>query len=262
MNNNYKKTKSYLGEVKAIDDPEFEGRCKIEVYSVFDGYQVDDLPWAVPAGKPMFFGQDARGGSISIPKVGSIVKVQFVDGCIYSPEYSQIQEIGEDIKDELKKAGKDYSTKYEGAHFILFDGDEEIKFWFDKEVGLKMELKGSFIRIDNKTSNIELIHKDTLSSISLAGNAIDVHANSTINITGTSKVTVTSANIHVAGNTTTVGREVGSSEFAVLGCALFDLLYNMAIAIDAKVPVSGGATAQLVQTYEALALSKTVRISP
>jgi hypothetical protein len=235
-------TASYLGKVEDIDDPLFEGRCRVRVFSLFDDIPKDDLPWAVPYGKPTFFGQDARAGSISIPKVGAIVRVQFNNGDIYSPEYSQVQEIGDDIKTELKKGGK----KYAGSHFILFDGDEEIKFWFDREIGLQMELKKSFIRIDNATSNVIVEHKDHQSSIALEGNIIKIVSNSEVQVTTGSKATVEAKTVHIKGENTLVGASAIQNS-AVLGEPLFAVLKIMATAIDAKVPSTAGAIAQAVE---------------
>jgi hypothetical protein len=246
---------SYLGKVEDIEDPKLEGRCKVRVFSLFDDIQVEDLPWAVPQGKPTFFGQDARAGSISIPKVGAIVRVQFNDGDIYSPEYSQIQEIGDDIKTELKKGGK----KYAGSHFILFDGDEEIKFWFDREIGLQMELKKSFIRIDNATSNVVIEHKDHLSSVALEGNVIKIVSNSEVQVTTGSKATVEAKTVHIKGQNTMLGASAIQNS-AVLGEPLFAVLKIMAAAIDAKIPSTAGAVTQAVEASKAMALSRSVTI--
>jgi len=248
-------TSTYLGKVEDISDPLYEGRCKIRVFSLFDGMPVDDLPWAVPYGKPTFFGQDGRAGSISIPKVGAIVRVTFNNGDVYSPEYSQVQEIGEDIKTELRKDGK-----YEGAHFILFDGDEELKIWFDRKVGLQLELKKSFIRIDNQTSNVLIEHKDNQSSISLEGNVIRIVSDSEVRVTTGSKVTVTAETVHIKGNSTILGAGVVQNS-AVLGEPLFALLKTMASAIDAKVPSTAGTIAFAVEAAKTMALSRSVTVS-
>ena len=245
----------YLGKVEAIDDPKFEGRCKVRVFSLFDDMDIVDLPWANPAAKPTFFGQDARAGSISIPKIGAVVGVKFNNGDIYSPEYSQVQELGEDIKDELKKGNK----KYEGSHFILFDGDEEIKFWFDREIGLQMELKQSFIRIDNATSNILIEHKDNHSQIGLEDTVIRVIADSEVRITANTKITATSKLAHINSKTTMIGAS-GVQYSAVLGEPLFAILKVMAATIDAKVPSTAGALSAAVDAAKTQVLSRTVTI--
>jgi hypothetical protein len=248
-------TASYIGKVEDITDPLFEGRCRVRVFSLFDDIDVNDLPWAVPYGKPTFFGQDARAGSISIPKVGAIVRIKFSNGDIYAPEYSQVQEIGDDIKQELRKGGK----KYAGAHFILFDGDEEIKFWFDRQIGLQMELKKSFIRIDNATSNVLIEHKDNLSAIALEGNVIRIVSDSEVQVTTGSKATITAKTVHIKGNNTLVGASPVQNS-AVLGEPLFAILKILATAIDAKIPSTAGAIAQAVEAAKPMVLSRSVTI--
>lgn len=248
-------TSAYLGKVEDIDDPKLEGRCRVRVFSLFDDIATEDLPWAVPHGKPLFFGQDARAGSISIPKVGAIVRVYFNDGDIYSPEYSQIQEIGDDIKTELKKGGK----KYAGSHFILFDGDEEIKFWFDREIGLQMELKKSFVRIDNATSNVIIEHKDHLSSIALEGNIIKIVSNSEVQVTTGSKATIQAKTVHIKGKNTIIGASAIQNS-AVLGEPLFAVLKIMSAAIDAKIPSTAGAITQAVEAAKPMVLARSVTI--
>lgn len=246
---------TYLGKVEDIDDPLYEGRCRIRVFSIFDDLEIEDLPWAVPATKSLFFGQDARAGSISIPKIGAIVKVRFANGDIYAPEYVQIQEIGEDIKDELKKGG----TKYEGSHFILFDGDEEIRVWFDREVGLQIELKKSFVRIDNETSNILVEHKDNLSSIALEGNVIRIVSDSEVNVTTGSKATVTAKNVHIDGVNTIIGASA-IQHSAVLGEPLMALIKTIAAAVDAKMPSTAGAMTAAVEAAKPMVLSRSVTV--
>jgi hypothetical protein len=249
----------YLGKVEDIMDPLYEGRCRVRVFSLFDDIEVADLPWAIPANKPLFFGQDARAGSLSIPKVGAVVQVRFNNGDIYSPEYCQVQEVGEDIKDELKK-GAQTPTKYEGAHFILFDGDEEIKFWFDREIGLQMEMKKSFIRIDQKTSNVLIEHKDNQSSISLENNVIRIVSDSQINLTTGSQVTVDARTIKITGGNVEIGKD-GVFNNAVLGNQLEVVLNALAAAIDAKMPATPGATLATVQNAASLYLAKHVTIA-
>lgn len=246
---------TYLGKVEDIDDPLYEGRCRIRVFSVFDDLETEDIPWAIPAAKPMFFGQDARAGSISIPKIGAIVRVRFAAGDIYAPEYIQIQEIGEDIKTELKKGG----NKYAGAHFILFDGDEEIKVWFDKEIGLQIELKESFIRIDNETSNILMEHKDNLSSISMEGNVIRIVSDSEVNVTTGSTATVSAKTVHIDGTNTILGAS-SIQHSAVLGEPLMALIKTIAAAVDAKMPSTAGAISAAVEAAKPMVLSRSVTI--
>lgn len=132
--------KQFLGVVELIDDPRKEGRARVRVYSIHDDLVAEDIPWAYPKNKGLFFGQLGRAGSISIPKVGSIVAVRFDNGNPYSPEYFAIHELAQDVKDEL-------NTEYDGTHIILFDGDRELKLWFSVSKGLTLLVSGASINL-------------------------------------------------------------------------------------------------------------------
>jgi hypothetical protein len=132
--------KQFLGVVELIDDPRKEGRARVRVYSIHDDLVAEDIPWAYPKNKSVVFGQAGKSGSISIPKVGSIVAVKFDNGNPYSPEYFAIHELAQDVKDEL-------NTEYEGSHIVLFDGDQELKLWFSVGKGLTISVKGTSINL-------------------------------------------------------------------------------------------------------------------
>lgn len=246
--------KTYMGIVEDSADPEKLGRCKIRVYSVYDDIATEDLPWAVPSQKSAFFGKGGKGGSISIPKNKSVVKVQFDSGDIYSPQYYEIQEIADDIKDELKKG--DSATNYDGSHFILFDGDEDLKIWFTKEKGITMQLKESRVNIAQNNS-ITIEHKDSQSIIELQGGTIRITSDSQINMTSGTQIKASSNQVWVDGKYTRVGHSPVNGP-AVLGDKLFLLLQVMAAAIDSKMPVTPGFVANFVETFKAVALSNTV----
>ena len=145
--------KQFLGVVMLIDDPRKEGRARVKVQTIHDDIPSEDIPWAYPKNKSVYFGQDGKAGSISIPKVGSIVAVRFDNGNPYSPEYFAIHELADDIKDEL-------DTEYEGSHFILFDGDQELKIWFSVSKGLTLSVKGAVINIaPDKLITLETTNK-------------------------------------------------------------------------------------------------------
>lgn len=134
--------KQFLGSIVAIDDPRKEGRAKVRVTSIHDDLEVEDIPWAYPKAKGVTFGKAGKSGSISIPKIGSVVAVRFDNGNPYSPEYFAIHELAQDIKDEL-------ATEYEGSHFIIFDGDQELKVWFSVSKGLTLSVKETSINVKN-----------------------------------------------------------------------------------------------------------------
>lgn len=240
----------YLGEVVDINDPLKEGRCRIRVFTIFDDLETADIPWAIPIHKPAFFGQDGKAGAVSIPKLGSTVGVRFNNGDLYSPEYKQVQEIGDDIKEELRKDGE-----YAGSHFMLFDGDEELKVWFTVKKGLTIQLKNSRINID-QNSKITLEHEDSLSIIEMEGATIRIVSDSQVNITSNS-VRATADQIWLDGDSTRIGHSPLTGP-AILGDRLFAMLKVLAGMIDAKMPSTPGAAQQVVEAAKTLCLSETV----
>lgn len=249
--------RQFLGTVEDSRDPELQGRCRIRVFGIHgEAIPVEDLPWAYPKQKSTYFGQDGKAGAISIPKDGAVVAVMFNNGNIYSPEYYAIQELADDIKEELQKEGE-----YHGSHFLLFDGDEELKFWFTKEKGITMQLKGSRVNIgQDKTITIE--HDQTQSVIELKGTEINITADSKIIATSTSKIELNSNDIHVNGNNVVVGPNKPLAQPAVLGTSLATALTTLAGVIDSKWPPTPGATVSSIKSLEQTFLSKTTKNTP
>jgi hypothetical protein len=235
------------------------------VHGVYDGLKREHLPWASPATKSTFFGKVEKGGggaaSISIPKKGALVAVQFNHGDIYSPEYLQIQELAKDLQDQLTKTGQkdtDGSSDYLGAHYFIWDGDEQLKMWFTTKQGLTFENKQSRINIA-QNSKITIEHKETQSIIELEGPTINIIANSTVDITAQSEVRVTSDQIWLRGDNTRVGASA-LQEPAVMGEALSALLSTLASMIDGKLPATPGLASGLTNQFKNLILSDTVSV--
>ena len=132
--------KQFLGIVVDIDDPRKEGRARVRVASIYDEIPVEDIPWAFPKNRGTSFGQGGKGGSVSIPKLNSVVAVVFDNGNPYSPEFFSIQELADHVKSEL-------DSEYEGSHIVLFDGDQELKIWFTVGKGLTLSVKGASINL-------------------------------------------------------------------------------------------------------------------
>ena len=77
MSHSKKYTGCYVGEVMSVQDPDKRCRIKVNVYDVFDGVPVDDLPWAnfiLP------LGSRPGEGTINPVQVGDKVWIQFVEG--------------------------------------------------------------------------------------------------------------------------------------------------------------------------------------
>lgn len=242
---------TYIGTVKDINDPIKIGRCRVMVDILFDGIEDDDLPWAYPS-YPNVFGKDGLGGAISVPKVGSIVRVKFINGDLYQPVYECVHELAEDVKEELKE-------EYEGTHVLLYDGDDGLKIYYTRGKGISMELKNSVINID-KESKITIDHKDSKSTITLEGPIIKIKSQSEV-ITEANTMAKTKSEIAwMEGMTETkIGPYPAYS--AVRGEPLFFLLAAMAKELDLKSFKTPGLNSGLVEAFRAACLSDNVKIS-
>jgi hypothetical protein len=175
--------KTYLGVVEDIQDPLKQGRARIRVVSIHDDIPTEALPWAYPKQKSAFFGMAGKAGSISIPKLSSVVAVQFDQGNFYAPEYYSIQELAGDVQTEL-------NNEYENTHIILFDGDQELKIWFTLNKGLTLQLG----------DNIFNMYKDLGITATLNDASINISTDNIVTVEATSKVLVNSPNIELGNN--------------------------------------------------------------
>jgi len=185
----------WLGPVVDNNDPEKLGRCRIKVFSLFDDLEDSAVPWAFPVTNNMFAGGPGGFGSISIPKIGAIVRVRFSEGNVYSPEFYGIQTINRAMQ-------ADISDTYLNSHVLAYDEDEEMKVFYTPGKGLELFHKDSHITI-NPDSSITIEHKDSQSIIELVGTTINITANSTINITSNSLIKAESTEVAMNGSSTT-----------------------------------------------------------
>lgn len=257
----------WLGEVEDNLDPEFSGRCKVRVFGLFDGTENDravgdspykisttDLPWCYPANGIFFASGESKGaGNLSVPKVGSKVKIRFNGGNLYAPEYFAVQDTNEEMAKEL-------NDSYEDSHVILFDAEQDLKILYKKTLGIQVFFKGSNFTI-NPDSSITIEHRDTQSIIELVGGSINITANSTINVTSNTKIQADSSEAIFNGSTVT---KLGPAPqySAVLAEPLWSFLKILASAIDAKSPTTPSAMASQAEAFEAMSTSKNVRLSP
>jgi hypothetical protein len=240
----------YLGVVVDNKDPEFRGRAKIKVFGAFDEVAEADLPWAYQRFDTSF-GLNGGSGRMSVPKLGSVVHVQFNNGNFYAPEYKAVQELSPDLKDEISKS-------YDGAHSLIYDGIERLKMFYTVEKGLVIDLKDSRIIISNDNS-ILISHADDSTSIELKGGKITKYADQEIENIAITRIKSTSEEVWVDGKTTNLGH---SPLFSV-PCAepLWDFLKKLSMAVDAKMPATPGVNTSLASSFEQLGTSQTVRVT-
>jgi hypothetical protein len=255
----------WVGEVVDNKDPEFSGRCRVRVYGKFDGTnKIDDpdsgylipddqIPWAYPGNSTVYGGGESKGaGSLSVPKIGTKVKIKFNSGNLYAPEYFSVQDLNQSLIDEIKDS-------YENATVLYIDEDEKTKILYTQSKGLEFFHKDSHIVI-NPDSSITIEHKGTSSIIELVGSNINITSNSSVNITANSKVQSQASECVLNGQSVTkLGPAPGYS--AVLAEPLWTFLKMMASAIDAKLPSSPGVLSSQAASFEQLSTSKNVKVS-
>lgn len=252
MNNSELKNRIWLGPVVDNNDPEQLGRCRIKVYTLFDDLDDENVPWAFPVTNNSFAGGPGGFGSISIPKIGTIVRVQFSEGNIYSPEYYGIQTINRAMQ-------ADIANSYLNSHVLSYDEDEQMKVFYTPSNGLELFHKDSHITI-NPDSSITIEHADSQSIIELVGTNINITANSTINITSNSVIKSESSEVSMNGTAVT---KLGPAPTysAVLAEPLWTFLKMLAAACDAKMPSTPGAMTGTASSFEQLSTSKNVKLS-
>ena len=239
----------FLGIISSNLDPLFSGRAQIRVFRLHDNLDSKDLPWAVPINSTVFAGDGA--GSLSIPKIGQIVRVQFNNGDLYSPEYTTIQNIDTALIEEIK-------ADYDGTHVLLYDPDEELNVIYQRNRGFQIFYRGSFVQI-SPDSMITIQHANQDSLIQLNGDKMSIVTKNEIGISAAAKITMNADEVITSGNQVT---KCGGPPYspAVLGSVLFPLLQTMATAIDAKFPSTPGVNVGLVQQAQNACLSKNVLI--
>lgn len=240
----------YLGVVVDNKDPEFKGRAKIRVFGVFDDLEDTDLPWSHQRFE-MSYGLNGGSGRMSVPKLGSVVHVQFNNGNFYSPEYKAVQELSPDLIDEIR-------ASYDGAHSVIYDGIERLKMYYTVEKGFVIDLKESKIIIRNDNS-ILITHADDSSSIELKGGKITKYADQEIENTAVTRIKHSSEEVWMDGKTTNLGHSPVFS--AICAEPLWDFLKKLAIAVDAKMPATPSVNSTLAESFEQLSTSQTVRVT-
>ena len=225
-----------IGVVVDNNDPNFSGRCKVKVYGVFDNIENYMLPWATPINSSVFGANG--GGSLSVPKIGTIVRISFSGGDIYAPEYTCIQNIDEQLISKLK-------DDYIGAHVLLYDMDANLNVIYQQKSGFEIFYNGSYINI-SPDSMITIQHNNGESTVQLKGGQISIGSKEDIKITSSALIDVSADEVKVNGKMTT---KVGPGPYtpAVMSDVLWGVLSQLATNIDAKFPSTPGVNMGLVK---------------
>ena len=199
--------KDWIGKVVDVNDPEFMGRCKVRVFGLFDKLPDEHLPWSFPAANNTFAGGSGGYAFISVPKVGTLVKIRFANGDRYSPEYSGIVNINPDVQSEI-------SGSYEGSHVLVYDVDEDMKIFYTPGKGLRLALLQSNITI-NPDKSITIEHADSKSIIELNSDIITIVSQKEVKVT-TETATIEAKNV-IVDQADTIELGKGAAERLILG---------------------------------------------
>ena len=226
--------KEYIGKVIYIDDITRSGRCKVRVSGLFSGIPDANIPWFSPKSTASFSG--SGGGSLDVPKIGSIVSVTFDRGCVYAGQYTSMANADPALVNEVKE-------DYEGSHMIMHDSAEQVAVMYQPMSGLKIFHKGASIIID-PNGNIQIKHQNNSNVIEINDGDITIAAGSsqsggssssgTINISSTSEINLTAPTINLDGENINLGHAPVKS--VVSAEDLIPILNMMKNNIIAKMP--------------------------
>ena len=238
------------GQVVSIADPTYSGRVKIRIPGYNDNIDVENLPWVTFGGSNVFSGSD--GGSISVPRVGSKVRVKFKKDDPNSMEWTGTNRIDRNLAKEL-------ATDYEGSHALLYDSESDLSIIYQNSTGLRIYYKGSFIQI-SPDNNITVHYGNETSGtqIQLSDGKIDIQAPQQINITSQSSIKLEANSIVINGKEQ-VQIKGEDPDVAVNGKNLYKLLMNIARMVDQKVPASGGICANVVTASQSAILNQNIQ---
>lgn len=240
----------WIGIVINSNDTTFTGRCQVKVLGLFDGIKDEHLPWATPVNSTIFAGDGA--GSLSIPKIGQFVRIQFNNGDLYAPEYTTIQNVDSELIQRIK-------DDYQGTHVLLYDPVEEVTVIFQVNSGFQIFYKESYFQITPDTM-ITLSTPNVESVIQMEGDTTRITTQKNVEIAAAATATITASEVIVKGSEATkVG--IGPYYKAILAEPILALLATMATALDAKLPATPGVNAGLVEAAKSSITSTNVYIS-
>lgn len=240
---------NWLGIVINNVDPDFAGRCKVKVFSLMDDIPDEYIPWFVPMTGSIF--SNSGAGNISIPKIGTLVRVTFSGSDIYSGEYTAIQNIDSELIEEIK-------NDYQGTHVLLYDSSQEILVIFQPNSGFKIYYRESYIQI-TPDNMITLQHSNNQSVIQLIGDKITISSESQIDVAAKT-VNINAEIANVEGSQFTTIGEGDKAYHAINGEQLMSLIGILAKNIDAKTPASPGMNSSLVSSMKPGILNSKVII--
>ena len=241
------------GIVESIEDNNFAGRIKVRVAGLHDNTDTDSLPWCTYAGSATFSG--TGGGALSVPKVGSRVRVKFSQDDQNSMEWYGTNNVDKKLSEEI-------ASDYEGTQVLLFDADYDISVKFQPGSGLLMYYKGSYVQLtpDNNVTIHYGPDETTGVQIQLTDGKVFIQAPQQINITSGNEVNIEGKVITLNASSTVRIKGDTPNTCAVNATQLLTLLQMMAANIDTKLGESkAGICAAAVAGAKEKVMNQNIR---
>lgn len=226
--------KDYLGQVINNEDPTFTGRCKVKVLGLFSSLSDENIPWFTPMSSALFSG--SGGGSLSVPKLGTFVRVRFSNNDLYSGEYTAIQNIDPDLIEEIK-------DDYDGTQVLAYDSDADLLIIYQNMTGLKIFYGGAYI-ILNPQGDILMSHSNGRNHIEIKNDDIIITTASSseggtdstgkISISSGNEITLSAPNITLNSKNIKLGS--GSGMHMAVAEKIMPVLQALVTEISAKTP--------------------------
>ena len=162
----------HLGEIVDINDPLKQGRARIRVFGFFDDLEIEDIPWAEQI-SGLSFSSSRGNGNISIPRLGTIVNVQFDGPNYYKLFYEFEKETSPDLLEEI-------SDSYEGAQSLWYDIESSpgpLKLFYTNKKGVVFSLGDAKIQFDTQDGgNLRVLIEMGQDQIVMENNKIIVNS--------------------------------------------------------------------------------------
>lgn len=153
-------------------DPLYQGRAKVKIFGLFDDIEDEDIPWAVQESKNIFAG-NGGSGTISIPRIGTVVGVKWDGDNYYNIYYTFIDRFSEEMINEIRES-------YQGSHVLLFDSEAEpgpLKIIYTQKKGLVLELDDAKINLDTQNGGqLRIVIKMGRDEIRMENNKVIVNS--------------------------------------------------------------------------------------
>lgn len=245
-------TQIQTGIVESVDDPNQAGRIKVRVQGQHDNMTTEQLSWSSPAGISTFSGNG--GGSISIPRVGSHVRVKPVGNDPKELEYLGCIQPDPDMLNEIK-------DDYQGSTVLMYDSAVNASIRVQPNNGMILTFKGSRIQIlPDNTIIIHYGEDSSATQIQLSQGKIDIQAQNQINLSTSGNINLEADNITLNAKSSVQLKGSMPGDCAVNGKQLVTLLSTLAAQIDTKNPMSFGLCQQLVNCTKNAILNEKINL--